>query len=134
MNYKNHRAYTIKSLIQVTGDGLVEVGGLEFKTSPAALIPRPETEELIFLVDKSNVVKESEANVLDIGTGTGIIPISLKSRNKNWNIFGLDISLNALKLAKENATKNNVEIEFIHTSIFDYSPTLKFDIIITSNR
>lgn len=111
--------------------GLVEIMGHEFITTPAALIPRPETEELIHLIHQKHQA-DQELNVLDIGTGTGIIPISLKKLHPNWRLFGIDISKNALRLASNNAQKLNAEVQFVHENIFTYESTKKFDIIISN--
>ena len=111
--------------------GLVEVMGHEFCTTPAALIPRPETEELIHFIHQKHLA-DQELDVLDIGTGTGIIPISLKKLHPNWCLFGLDISKNALRLANNNAQNLNATIHFINQSIFAYESAQTFDIIISN--
>ncbi len=111
--------------------GLVEIMGQEFCTTPAALIPRPETEELIHFIHQKHQA-DQELNVLDIGTGTGIIPISLKKLHPNWSLFGLDISKNALRLASNNAQKLNAAIQLVNENIFAYESTKTFDIIISN--
>lgn len=89
-----------------------------FEVNEHTLIPRPETEELVALINKK-LKKHPKLNVLDIGTGTGCIPVSLKKMNPNWNVFGLDISKNALEIAYKNAISNQVEIEFIKHDILN---------------
>ena len=102
---------------------------LEFKVNSSVLIPRPETEELVRLILKENLdVKE----ILDIGTGSGCIAISIAKNFPNAKVTALDISKDALEVAKENAKLNNVSIEFIHADIFEYQPDKKYDIIVSN--
>jgi release factor glutamine methyltransferase len=87
---------------------------LIFNVSNAVLIPRPETEELVNLIIKSQTTHNSNPiTILDIGTGSGCIPITLKKHIPQSKVFGIDISEQALAVAKSNATKNNVDVEFI---------------------
>ena len=89
--------------------------GLEFNVNPNVLIPRPETEELVsWVIDE---IANNELSVLDIGTGSGCIPISIKKNKPNSIVFGLDVSENALITAKENATANNVDVSFLKKDI-----------------
>jgi release factor glutamine methyltransferase len=85
--------------------------GLKFSVNPSVLIPRPETEELVHLILNENS-NDSEIRVLDIGTGSGCIPISLKHKRPNWQVFALDISETALETAHHNAQANHAEISF----------------------
>jgi release factor glutamine methyltransferase len=101
--------------------GETEFFGLRFKVNDSVLIPRQETEELVDLIIRSvtlSTVKKS-LNILDIGTGSGCIAISLAKNLPNAKIYALDISKEALKVAKQNADLNNVEINFIEASILD---------------
>jgi len=85
--------------------------GMKFKVNEHVLIPRPETEELVLEV--INYLKESPAKkVLDIGTGTGCIPIVVKKHIPAAQITSIDISEDALSIAAENAAVNNTEIDF----------------------
>ncbi|NCA79277.1 MAG: peptide chain release factor N(5)-glutamine methyltransferase [Sphingobacteriia bacterium] len=96
-----------------------------------ALIPRPETEELITWVIESNI--KEQPKILDIGTGCGCIAISLGQKIKNSNISAFDISLDALHLAHENAEINNVFVRFYHVNILKqpiWDET--FDIIVSN--
>ena len=102
---------------------------LEFKVNSSVLIPRPETEELIRLILKE-VIDEKE--ILDIGTGSGCIAISLAKNLSNAKVTALDISIDALEVAKENAKLNNVNIEFIHADIFEFQSDKKYDIIVSN--
>tara|TARA_B100001996_G_scaffold312623_1_gene254801 strand:+ start:527 stop:1360 length:834 start_codon:yes stop_codon:yes gene_type:complete len=102
---------------------------LEFKVNSNVLIPRPETEELVCLILKEGF---NSKEILDIGTGSGCIAISLAKNLPNAKVTALDISEEALIVAKENAEKNNVDIEFINADIFDYQIDKKYDIIVSN--
>lgn len=95
--------------------GHTEWMGHDLKVTPATLIPRPETAELVELVGKR--CQEHRLSVLDIGTGSGCIAIALKSRHPDWDITGVDISEETLQIAKENAKKNQVNITFTKADI-----------------
>jgi release factor glutamine methyltransferase len=99
--------------------GNTEFYGLPFKVTKNTLIPRPETEELVEWI-LSNVTSsgvEKSLSVLDIGTGTGCIAISLAKKLANANVFAMDVSKEALKIAEKNAALNNVDINFIEQDI-----------------
>jgi len=97
-----------------------EFYGLPFNVNPSVLIPRPETEELVewvlTSVDRSSL---TNSNILDIGTGSGCIAISLKKNLPNASVSAIDISTGALKTAKQNADLNEVKIDFIHDDILN---------------
>lgn len=84
----------------------------KFKVTPAVLIPRPETEELVAWVFEDFKGSNKSLNCLDVGTGSGIIPISLKLNFPNWNVLAIDISNEALDVAKENAVVLNADVKF----------------------
>ncbi|MEO6903254.1 MAG: peptide chain release factor N(5)-glutamine methyltransferase [Bacteroidia bacterium] len=88
-----------------------------FLVNSSVLIPRPETEELVDLIIKENDV--TYPSIIDIGTGSGCIAISLKRNIINSAVYAMDVSAEAITTAKENALLNNVFIEFITVSIFD---------------
>jgi release factor glutamine methyltransferase len=92
--------------------GHTEFYGLNFLVNPAVLIPRPETEELVYWILQTVPLTENH-NILDIGTGSGCIPIILKSHLTNYQLFAIDISPDALQTAKRNAELNNTDITFI---------------------
>ena len=102
--------------------------GLEFICTPSALIPRPETEELVDWIVKS---EKNEITILDIGTGTGCISVSLANQNF-FVVDALDVSISALDLAKQNAKKNNVDINFIEADILDYRSKKQYDLIVSN--
>ena len=102
---------------------------LEFKVNSSVLIPRPETEELVRLMLKEDL---DGKEILDIGTGSGCIAISLAKNLPNAKVSALDISKDALEIAKENAKSNNVDIEFINADIFEYKSEKKYDIIVSN--
>lgn len=107
--------------------GECEFYGLSLKVSPSCLIPRPETEELVHWILQHNFTK-----ALDIGTGSACIPIAL-ARHKEAQITALDISSDALSIARENAKKNTVDIHFIEHNIFnDIDLKTSFDLIVSN--
>lgn len=99
--------------------GETEFYGLKLFVNENVLIPRPETEELVnWIIEDSKLkTQNSKIKILDIGTGSGCIPISLVKNIKNANISAIDISSEALKTAKTNAELNNVDIHFIEKDI-----------------
>ncbi len=88
--------------------GHTEWYGLDLKVTPATLIPRPETAELVERIIRYG----SPARVLDIGTGSGCIAIALKKQHPDWDVTGIDISAEAIEVAKENAARNGVNVAF----------------------
>lgn len=92
-----------------------------FIVRPGVLIPRPETEELIELIAREN--KDSELKVLDIGTGSGCIAISLALTLLRSQVSAWDISPEALAIARENAELNKADIKFRQTDVLSYIPT-----------
>ncbi len=106
---------------------------LTFNVSNAVLIPRPETEELVDLIIKSQTTDNSPISILDIGTGSGCIPITLKKHLPLAKVFGIDISEQALEVAKLNALKNNVDVEFLKLDILSNNQKLDTYNLIVSN-
>jgi len=100
--------------------GTVEFFGLEFKVDERVLIPRPETETLVEVVIEQLAHKE-KPKMIDLGTGSGAIAISLAANLKSSFIYATDVSKEALEVAKENAIKNKVEnqIEFLCGNLFE---------------
>ena len=107
--------------------------GLDLLVTPATLIPRPETAELVERTNqKSKILNlKSQIHVLDVGTGSGCIAISLKKAHPEWQVTGIDISPQAIDIARQNASRNNVEIDFQIMDIFsDYNGD--FDLIVSN--
>lgn len=102
---------------------------LELAVDERVLIPRPETEELVDLVLKEN--SKADLRVLDIGTGSGAIAISLKSARPDWQVTASDISQGALQLAEENSKLNQVSLDFVESDVFGQI-TGTFDVIISN--
>ena len=105
--------------------------GREFSVSPATLIPRSETEELVHLILKENPAEG--LTILDIGTGTGCIPITLKLEMKAARVFGLDVSEEALEVAIENGKILHAQVDFLKCDILKETPILPpLDILISN--
>ena len=96
---------------------------LLIKVSPAVLIPRPETEELVQRICAS-LPKEKPIRIWDIGTGSGCIAIALAKHFVNAEIIGFDVSEAALQVAKENAENNGVKVTFVHDDVL--KPTSEY--------
>ena len=115
--------------------GYTEFYGNRFFVDENVLIPRPETEELVELaISKIKNLKSKIQNLklLDVGTGSGIIPITLKKHFKNAEISAMDISEKALEIAKKNADFHKTEINFIQKDYLNTELTEKYDIIISN--
>lgn len=108
--------------------------GETFKVSPATLIPRQETEDLVTfvadLIKKGHIAQD--ARVIDIGTGTGIIAITLKQRFPNLQVTATDISPDALDIARENAADKEAVIDFQLGDLFEPVLGQEFDLIISN--
>lgn len=105
--------------------------GLRFEVNENTLIPRPETEELVefILKETSNFqLPASSLNILDIGTGSGCIPISLKANLPQANVSAIDVSEKALEVAKRNAQSNKVEVNFIQANILEVEDLSKLSL------
>lgn len=99
--------------------GSSEWYGLDLKVTPDTLIPRPETAELVDRINHEEAhTNNLPLRVLDIGTGSGCIAIALKKAHPEWEVMGIDISEGAIEVAKENAKRNDVEVEFRVADIF----------------
>lgn len=110
--------------------GEVEFYGLQIKTDYRALIPRPETEELVdwIISDQPGF----EGSIIDIGTGTGCIPIALAHHLPKAQVSGLDLSAEALKLAFENARLNKVKISWHQGDVLNASLPGQFNLIVSN--
>jgi release factor glutamine methyltransferase len=115
--------------------GTTHFYGLEFEVNSNVLIPRPETEELVeWIVQQSTINHQpTTIKILDIGTGSGCIAISLAKNLPNSEVFALDVSEQALATAQRNAESNQVAIQFIHQSILETEDfEHQFDIIVSN--
>ncbi len=107
--------------------------GLKLRSDKRGLIPRPETEFLVELVNKQ--IKDfhlQEKHFLEIGTGSGPIAISLKKFFPDATVTATDISADALELAEENANTHGVDIEFIESNLFEKVPKNQYDLVIAN--
>ncbi len=108
--------------------------GLDLKLSPATLIPRPETAELVDWISlsaersfsdsdpsASAVFQRSGLSVIDIGTGSGCIALKLKQLHPSWSVTGIDISPEAIAIANENALRHHLDVRFLVQDIFQRS-------------
>ena len=112
--------------------GHTEWCGLDLKLTPATLIPRPETAELVEkITNHKSQITNAPIKVLDIGTGSGCIALALKKAHPNWQITGIDISPEAIEVARENAKRNGVDVNFIQKDIFS-DGIGDFDIIVSN--
>lgn len=114
--------------------GKTQFFGLPFVVNPSVLIPRLETEELVAWVLEEAKGKKG-LRVLDIGTGSGCIPIALKKRRPDLAVYAIDVSPSALETARENARLNQVEVTFHEADILDQKTWEQFPMydIIVSN-
>ena len=125
--------------------GKTEFFGLPFNINKEVLIPRPETEELVervikevsliktYKTDSNETKNEKQLKILDIGTGSGCIAISLKKEIPSSKISAIDVSNEALRIAKKNALLNKVDINFIHLDILKTNNLDKLYDVIVSN-
>ena len=109
--------------------------GLDLLVTPATLIPRPETAELVERINlKSEILNlKSQIHVLDVGTGSGCIALALKKAHPSWSVTGIDISPEAIAIARENARRNKVDVRFEVADIFDSNEeNPKYDIVVSN--
>lgn len=118
--------------------GKTEFYGLNFKVNKDVLIPRPETEELVAWIILDNKQLNKPLKILDIGTGSGCIAISLAKNLPKSKIQAIDISKRALNIANENANENGTKVDFIEQDILNLSRMSKsstlygYDIIVSN--
>jgi release factor glutamine methyltransferase len=118
--------------------GVTEFYGLPFKVNPSVLIPRPETEELVeWILSETQKVKNKgfSGRIIDIGTGSGCIAVTLKKNLPGAVVFAIDISEDALRTAEDNAELNETEVNFLKLDILNFLPdnTIPKSDIIVSN-
>lgn len=120
-----------KPIQYITGESFFM--GLKFKVNKNVLIPRQETEELVEWIINDNRDFQNKINVIDIGTGSGCIAISLSKKKRNFNLTAIDNSDKSLLVAKENARLNKVKINFINNDILKpLNDKTIYDIIISN--
>ncbi|MEN2400689.1 peptide chain release factor N(5)-glutamine methyltransferase [Flavobacterium sp. MC2016-06] len=95
--------------------------GLDFEVNENVLIPRPETEELVewIINENASIDKAKKLKILDIGTGSGCIAISLAKNLPNASVYAIDVSRKAIETAKRNAVNNNVEVTFMLQDVLE---------------
>lgn len=119
-----------KPLQYITGE--TEFYGMKFFVNESVLIPRPETEELVEWI--LNDVKNAELKIIDIGTGSGCIPIVLKKNLPNASVWAMDFSEKAIETAQINADYHQTDIQFIQNDFLtmDFKELPEFDIIVSN--
>jgi release factor glutamine methyltransferase len=111
--------------------GNTEFYGITLKVTPAVLIPRPETEELVEWILQET--KQPTPHILDIGTGSGCIAITLAKKLKDTTVYAWDVSGQAIEIAKENAKANNVSINFsVNDALKPQSVKQHLDIVVSN--
>jgi release factor glutamine methyltransferase len=103
--------------------GETEFYGRKFTVSPTVLIPRPETEELVEFTIRQ-VASRTQPRMLDIGTGSGIIAITLAAEINNAQVFASDVSDDILRIAKRNASSHKVQVSFISNDVWKHPDNL----------
>jgi len=109
---------------------------LKLYVDERVLIPRPETEELVdrFITD-NEYMSNKALNIIDIGTGSGCIALAIKATQKQWSVTGVDVSVEALSVAKINAETHSLDVHFEAFDILSYYPSPRqnsFDFIISN--
>jgi release factor glutamine methyltransferase len=115
--------------------GEKEFYGRKFTCSPAALVPRPETELLVERVlAVGDAMQPAQMRVLDVGTGTGCIAVTIACERRHWQVDALDVSLDALKLARENILRHSEanHMRLLHSSWFEGVRDVQYDIIVSN--
>ncbi|WP_340147143.1 peptide chain release factor N(5)-glutamine methyltransferase [Lentilactobacillus rapi] len=111
--------------------GQADFYGLTLTVSPAVLIPRVETEELVDWILAETQQESGQLSVLDIGTGSGAIALALKKQRSQWQMTASDISNAALQVAKSNADQLNLKVKFINSDVFEQIDS-QFDVIVSN--
>ena len=109
--------------------GKTKFCNLNFFVNESVLIPRPETEELVNIILKNELGNKT---VLDIGSGSGCIAVSLAKYSTKTSVTALDICKDAIELSQRNAKENDVNLEFINADILNYKSDKKYDIIVSN--
>ena len=115
--------------------GTTNFFGYEFKVNKHVLIPRAETEELVHQILSDEQMKRQQLDVLDIGTGSGCIAITLKLKRPQWRLFAIEEDLDALNVGRINARRLNTSVHFLKLDFLDddyWSNLSKYDIIVSN--
>ncbi|MBZ9651266.1 peptide chain release factor N(5)-glutamine methyltransferase [Psychroflexus montanilacus] len=112
--------------------GYAEFFGLKLKVNSKVLIPRPETEELVQWILEDHLSKDLQLSIIDLGTGSGCIPIALARHLPQAKIKALDISEEALSLAASNSEENGTQIEFIQANVLELETLPEVDIVVSN--
>lgn len=116
--------------------GQADFYGLKFNVNPNVLIPRPETEELVYqILQDLKLTNITSPTVLDIGTGSGCIPITIKKEDPNTQVTAIDVSVGAIQTAQSNAELNKVQINFQEFDILNknrWQALGQFDVIVSN--
>lgn len=110
--------------------GKAQFMDLELKVTPNVLIPRPETEELVQLV--LDTEKSETLTILDIGTGSGCIPLALKYYRPTWEVRSTDISIEALDVAMSNASMLSLKVDFFQSDIRTHMDLKGVDVVVSN--
>jgi release factor glutamine methyltransferase len=111
--------------------GEVEFFGLPFKVGPAVLIPRPETEHLVEVV-LERAAGLNTVRIVDVGTGSGVIAVALAKKLKNAQVTAIDLSTDALKVAQENAERNDAQVRFLEANLLAPVAGERFDFVVSN--
>ena len=107
--------------------------GMDLRVTPAVLIPRPETAELVEHVSRAIAASHCKhGRLIDIGTGSGCIAIALKQLHPTWDVTAVDVSNDALKVAADNASRLHTDIDFLQHDILSHAPIGNFDIVVSN--
>lgn len=109
---------------------------MKLQVGPAVLIPRPETEELVHRVAMDHKEANKPIRIIDIGTGSGCIALGLKKSLPHAEVHALDVSAEALEIARANATAQQLDIRFVQSDILEWDafvdPSLRFDVVVSN--
>lgn len=111
--------------------GEADFCGISLKVTPATLIPRPETEQLVKMVCEENS-KDKQLRVIDLGTGSGCIALAIKNNCPKWKIDAIDISKETIKVAKANAIDNKLNVSFAIDDILQMRRVCDYDIVVSN--